>query len=925
MSLRKSFGNWARRWSVAGCVLTGLCGFSGLHAEETEPLPFDHMVPFIEQVIQREYYDPSRMQPAVMYQQAIRALESARIDIELTQEPDKLVAHFGTDVVELPITEPQTAADMWRSFQMLRSAIEARTEFTTSEARNLVYVMLNGALMALDPHTLIFPPEPASQFNEDIAGEFFGIGAYLSQEEGVVRIDRVMPGLPADQAGIEDGDKILYVDKETTAGLSLREAIRRIKGPKGTTVLLSVEREGAEGTIDIPVVRDRVAVVTMRGVRRDHVGYIMMTEFNRYTYRDLVALIQELDDRKNPLRGLVLDLRMNGGGMLQQAIQISDLFLGSRKEIVRTVRLDSRPNKRQASSRQVLKNIPMAVLISGQSASAAEILSGALQRHQRAVVLGQPSFGKGSVQILRPLPDESQVKLTIQEYQLAGGVSIQGVGVTPDLLLNRRRVSKTGQVDLLPFTGRHESDDEFALVGRNVLNYQSHGKLSWVQPYLDEDALRRSRLSNRDFQPDTEASMVVDMLNQAVSRDDFTALIGGNPMNMRDFTLDLMQPALEQRSAEEQEKLAAALASAPHPVIWGSGDAVQTATLAVEYIGPKAVEAGESASLSFRIKNSGERAAGRIYGVVSSDESSPFWEEEVIFGEVAAGESVEGFLDFTVPARWFAGTEHFDLHIFQDGSPELLAEVPVAIQVIEQPRPAFALSWKVADPAQSVEFDAPAVVHLDVENIGEGALGAAGVYVLKDDNPFVQLKEGRWHFENVGAGDSVRAAVPMTVKSHVDWAGGRDFPGGPITLQVQVVEDNPSEVGRIHRAALYQELELPVGAAVEGDRISPPLLKVIEQSVEAGRFRARLQIHDDNPEYVVIYHDDDKVALMPAPADGIIYLDRPLSADLNQIRVVVSDHDEAIGVRPFRVWNSSASSDETLTVRAQDKAEVVVP
>lgn len=915
------------RCRIGACALLACLAIT-VSAQEQEPLPFPHMVPFIGTLLEREYYDPGRMDPGTMYREALHALENARLDLELSNEEDGLVVNFGTDQVRLPIETPQTMDQLWNALQTVRQAVEARADIDSDDARNLVYAMMNGALRSLDPHTLLFPPEPASQFNEDIAGEFFGIGAYLSQEEGVIRIDRVMPGLPADQAGIQDGDRILYVDKETTAGLSLREAIRRIKGPKGTTVLLTVEREDEDQTIDIPVVRDRVAVITMRGKRHGPIAYVMMTEFNRYTYRDLTALIDRLQkEDEEPLRGMVLDLRFNGGGMLQQAIQISDLFLPTRKEVVRTVRLDRRPNVRLSSGRQVLEDLPIAVIISSQSASAAEILTGALQRHQRAVIFGQQSFGKGSVQILRPMPDESQLKLTIQEYQLAGGVSIQGQGVTPDVVLRRRRLSDDGHLDLVPFTGRHEADDEFALIGSNILEYDAAFSMAWLQEPVDEEVGRTYRLSSPEFSADQEAGLVLDLMTSAVQREDFQKLIAGEPLNMRDFTLDLLRPVLEERREAESAALAEALAAGSSSLSWGPRTEAAADDIKVSYAGPDLVQAGSSLSLPFVLKNESDQTHGRLFGLVRSDEASPFWEEEVIFGEVAAGDSVSANLDFTIPDRWYAGTEHFILDVYQDGSPRRLASVPVHLDVQELPRPRFSLTWSPAREDGIIDFGEPTGIVLHIENVGNATVDKAGVYILKKDSPFVQLQEGRWRFEDIQPGETVDVEVPFTVLEHIDWAGGQDYPGGPVTLQVQVVEDGGSRVQRIHRAGLYHEIDLPLGVAVNGGRISPPALELLEQKRTDDSFHARFQVTDDNPRFVIVYHGEEKVELRPVPMSGKFAIQRPLEAGLNEIRVMVSDEDEAMAAQPFRVW--AELPEGALTAKhegsADDDAAAMIP
>jgi len=337
--------------------------------EQPDPAPFPDMAPSVGAVLARDYYDQSRFRPRIMVERALRALENAEIIADADWQGKEIALRFADTDIKVPAAEPADLDQAMALIEQIRLAIDNSGKFTTKERRDLAYTLINGALTTLDPHTVMMSPEPAGDFDEDIRGEFGGIGAFLHQDaqSGEITIERVMPDRPAEKAGVQDGDVIVAVNGESTTGLSLEQAVRRIKGPKGTTVTLSLKRKNT--ILDLSVVRDLVQVVTIRSWRDGDVGYVRMDEFNQNTARDLFNAITELQ-KVAPLKGLVLDLRANGGGLLDQARVICDFFLIKNKEIVRTVTVGGEPQIFK-SSPNLLLDCPMAVLVGPGSASAA--------------------------------------------------------------------------------------------------------------------------------------------------------------------------------------------------------------------------------------------------------------------------------------------------------------------------------------------------------------------------------------------------------------------------------------------------------------------------------------------------------------------------------------------------------------------------
>jgi carboxyl-terminal processing protease len=900
-----------------------LLAATSLPAEDA-PLPFPDMCPTVGAFVQKHYYDHARFRPRLMVMRGLRALQNAEIGIQAVWNGATVVvtAPGLAEPQQVAATEPTDVAQAMTILENVRLAVDG-SELPAERKRELAYHMLNGALLSLDPHTNIEPPEPAKEMVEGLAGEFYGIGAYLTQDEGVIAIERVMPGMPAERAGVEDGDIVLAVDGEKTAGLSLDQAVRRIKGPKGTTVQLTLERKGQGAPLGIPVVRDLVQIVRTRHWRRGDIGYLRMDEFNAKLASDVQAALGELQ-RQGPLKALVLDLRFNPGGILDQAQEVSDLFLPGGLEIVRTVSAEGRPTVLKSSSRQAI-DVPIMVLVSGGSASASEILSGCLQRNERALVVGVPTFGKGSVQTLRPLRDRSRLRLTIQEYRLPGDVSIQGTGVTPDLRLVRRSTGRNGRIDLVPFTLMKEKDDEFAIPNTHAWLHDPAYVMGWLAPRLGKEEGKRSSIASPDFRPDPEAMLVVDLLAEAVAAAgwDEGARAAAAANRQRPFLVERLKEPVARRAERESQALGEALAhrgeAAGGPVAWGPAAPPAPGAIAIAYQGPARLAAGAAADLPFQVSNRGATPVARLYGVVKTDVRSPLWEDEVVIGEVPAGGAVVRPLRFRVPPRLFPGQERFTVEVFADGIREPLASVPVALQIDAKERPRFGFSWKIEDNAVLRPGDA-AVVAIEVFNEGAGASGPVVARVFKANDPFLQLGDSRFKFkEGIPAGGRVQLRVPVTIREKTP--GGRAFTAKSVKLQFNVQEDFSAasepgdgddaaeEVDHRYRAALFSTLTIPVGEPAQGRTVHQPLIRLIKaETLPGNQAHLTVELEDDNPRWLTLFVGEDKLDLRPVLAEdmkaGRLTYDKrfALKPGVNQVRVEVADHDQVASALPLRLW-----------------------
>ena len=335
-----------------------------------------------------------------------------------------------------------------------------RSEYVEEvDAKELIEAAINGMLTSLDPHSSYLPPVDAEKMREQTRGEFGGLGIEVTQEEGFVKVVSPIDGTPADEAGMEAGDFITHVDGESVLGLTLNEAVERMRGPVGSEIIITVVREGEDEPFDVTIIRDFIKLTAARVRSEGKSVVIRITTFNDNTFDNIRdGLDNELESAGGleNINGVVIDLRNNPGGLLSQAIRVSDAFL-EKGEIVSTRGRDPEEGDRyNATPGDLINGKPIVVLINGGSASASEIVAAALKDHRRGIVVGTNSFGKGSVQTVLPLREQSAMRLTTARYYSPSGRSIQNLGVTPDIIVEQPRRRAEDEEEGFKF--RSESD-----------------------------------------------------------------------------------------------------------------------------------------------------------------------------------------------------------------------------------------------------------------------------------------------------------------------------------------------------------------------------------------------------------------------------------------------------------------------------------
>jgi carboxyl-terminal processing protease len=383
------------------------------------------------------------------------------------------------------------------------------------DPKKLVEAAMRGMVSSLDPHSALLTPDAFKELQIDTHGEFTGIGIHVTMRDNLVTVISPIEGTPAYKAGIKAGDKIIKVDGEPTE--DLRQAVKRMRGPKGTKVVITILREGETDPLEFNLVRDVIPIYSVKHeLLKPGYGYVWITNFRDNTSEDLVKALKDLEGGKTPLKGLVLDLRDNPGGILSQAIQVSDLFLEKGEILSIKGRLKKHTKVFNAHPNETPRDYPIVVLINGGSASASEIVAGALQDQKRALIMGTTSFGKGSVQTVETLRDGYGLKFTIARYYTPSGRSIQAKGVVPDIEV------PAGSID----ENKNKSED---LIKEKDL--KNHLNPEGGTPSPDKKDNRRLRLESKtgpvdsmDLLKDRQVHRALDLL---VSYDIFAQLKNG--------------------------------------------------------------------------------------------------------------------------------------------------------------------------------------------------------------------------------------------------------------------------------------------------------------------------------------------------------------------------------------------------------------
>ena len=402
-------------------------------------------------------------------------------------------------------------ADTYRELNLFGDVFERiRADYVeTPDDTQLIESAINGMLAGLDPHSSYMSPKSFKDMQVQTSGKFGGLGIEVTMEDGVVKVVSPIDDTPASRAGVMAGDLITAIDGDTVQGMTLNQAVDKMRGGIGTPITLTIERKGTDKPFDVKLVRAEIVVQSVRSREEGQVGYIRITSFNEQTFDGLKNAIDKIqaDIGKDKVQGYIIDLRNDPGGLLDQAIAVSDAFLNQGEIVSTRGRHADETQRYNAHAGDLIEGKPIIVLVNGGSASASEIVAGALQDHRRATILGTRSFGKGSVQTIIPLGANGAHRLTTARYYTPSGASIQAKGIVPDI-----EVTQPLPPDLAADASQVESKGEASLKGHLAVQdggKEATGSSAYVPPEAKDDKqlqyaldLLRGLQTNAAFPPD---------------------------------------------------------------------------------------------------------------------------------------------------------------------------------------------------------------------------------------------------------------------------------------------------------------------------------------------------------------------------------------------------------------------------------------
>lgn len=672
------------------------------------------------QRVRDTYVDPSRVRPHQMVLGGLEALQEQvpEVLVHLQDDGQRLILQVGAYQRSFDLSGVRSLHTLYRKMKAVVSFVEHHIR-RKEDLRAIEYACINGVLSTLDPHSVLWDPQTYREMKVGTRGAFGGLGIVISIRKGILTVISPIDGTPAAKAGVRAGDRIVRIDSESTVNMTLTEAVNRLRGEPGTKVVLYVERSGEAQPLRFEIVR---AVIKWKTVQSrllgEHIGYVRIKHFSRTTARDLAEHLRRLV--RKGVTGLVVDLTDNPGGLLDQAVKVADLFLTSGVIVTTVGNAGTQREERRATPSSPVSGLPMVVLVNGGSASASEIVAGALKNLNRAVVIGETTFGKGSVQVLYDNWDGSALKLTIAQYLTPGDVSIQSVGISPDVRMLPVRVNPQRIVYYAADRRRRERD----LAAHLDPERRAHGTHSMATVrYLEAQSKRGSGADPDDEGGGADPAVV------RLSRD----LLAQGFGKKRREVLRLSREFLSARRVAEERRIEVALRA--QKIDWSVQPpaAVPMLEASVDTSdGRRVYRAGQTVRIRVAVTNLGLGTAYRVRAISDSSRRA-LRDREFFLGRISPAETRQYEVPVHIPRNARSGIWRLRARFFEEYGHACPAQ-PLRIRIQGRRRPLFAARLQVMDPPPGGNGDGllqwGESVHLVVwvRNMGLGAtLHAAAV------------------------------------------------------------------------------------------------------------------------------------------------------------------------------------------------------
>ncbi|MBH2006354.1 MAG: PDZ domain-containing protein [Myxococcaceae bacterium] len=812
--------------------------------------------------IKEQYVQPTRIEPKKML---LGALEAMQREI-----PEFMYRELSLNEIEIQIVDrtetwkTDLIQSLWDLSFFMRDIfrfIEPSLPKSVDRAE-VEYAAVNGSLSRLDPHSVLLEPKFSKEMKLSTKGEFGGLGIVVGLRDGVLSVISPLEGTPADRAGLKALDRILRIDESSTVNLALDEAVDKLRGQPGTAVTLLVQGHGESSHRRVTIIRDRIKVDSISSHKIDKkIGYVKIKAFHSNTASDLKSAIDALGS----IKGLILDFRNNPGGLLNESVAVSDLFLDGGVVVVTQGSKAFQRQEEKASSGSSKTEFPMVVLVNSGSASASEIVAGALKNRNRALILGEQTFGKGSVQMLYDFPDQSSLKLTIAQYLTPGDESIQSVGITPDILLQPAYLENKRHVILFPLARIREEDLDSHLDNKTrVRQSQPAYTLTYLTQRLGLEEAQRRAVSSQ-FHEDFEISLAKRLLLSAEGAS-------------RTSLLSSAKSVVAEVQLEESKRIQSDLAKLG--VNWEPPSVPSSANVMLRVIGASKAKAGSVLRITLEAKNLGKEPAYQVYGI-SKSSTSLFAEREFIFGKLDVGQSKRWQSEISIPKdvlprhdamKVCLHTNHVQTH--------RCTNVPIDIQGL--PKPILAFSYQI----QPTKENSRSKVKVLVRNTGLGASMEPMVLLKNKKKSDLFIEEGRAKLGVLKPGQMKEVVLAFHSEASADARSA---------LQLQIFDAASGEYW-------LEDLNLE---STQWVKKTPPQVRWLDSvrttSQDIYRLRAQVQ-GKPNLKDVYVYVGDQKILYKASEGKKEIVIDQmvKLKPGANTVTLFARD-GESFGQRESQV------------------------
>ena len=883
--------------------------------------------------VEQRYVEKDRLDTEAMFQASLDLVERRVNEVMFQREPRgrRLQVSVGSYTTVLLVEPIEGFDDLNRELRRVAKVLDAHLSDEVDRP-DVEYALINGALSVLDPHSVLLPPDAARDMKTGNQGEFGGLGIQITTRDGRLTVQDPLDGSPAYEAGLKAGDQIIRIEDESTINMDLGDAVERLRGEVGTPVNILVSRETLPKPKRFTIIRGTIPVDRVEGELLDgDVGYVRISSFNRNASSQLDELLAAFKrDAPDGLQGLVLDLRGNPGGFLQQAYEISNRFLDD-GVIVSTVEGASRRRDEQRATRPGTEpDYPIAVLVNASSASASEIVAGALRNQERAVIIGERSFGKGSVQHLYENRDDSSLKLTVAKYLTPGDHSIQSVGISPDIALEPtivRPAEGTGQpvvtlfwrewVDREASLERHLDDGDGAPGGGAAF------RVRYLKPDLDDD--EREVVRN-----DWEVGFAREVLLTARAA-------------RRADVLRAAAPVVERTQRRQAEEIEAAFAGIA--LDWEEGWArrEEPALRARLDLGDDGVlRAGEEEMVAIELTNDGTEPLHRITAVTESD--NPWLNHrEFFFGRIEPGETLRYEQRVALQAGY--GSEIAPVTIrFRDAEGDVLGTSEALAQTVGDPLPRFSYSLVVVDDGSGEssgdgdgrpELGEVVELEVTVTNIGGGPARSAYARLRSESRKALDLRKGRLRLgtpqladgtpcddlDEQGCDPVLEPGQSATGRFAFELRANPLQPDADWRLELQVGDNERFDHATVQRGGFYdyfhltEALRLTPGQPLAGHTRTPPEIAVTRapelRAASPAAVISGLITDDRGIRDVMIFHGEEKVFYRGGQPETVsipFTADPTLEPGSNMLYVLARDHEGLSATWSVHTWLEEAAT-----------------